>query len=212
MHIKYLAATVALASTAWAGAAFAQSGSTTTTTDWISPGNGSGPYVGVGWGRFNLKVDDLSDVESGVSDITHGHGDAWKINAGYRFMPYFALEADYIDFGHPGGSFSGSGSDGNYKLHVSGFAPFAVGTIPLGPVELFGKAGWLWSNNKLELNLNSPGQQVIQSSHSTSNFIYGAGLGITFFQHLNANLEWDRVKVENANNSDALWLAAQWRF
>jgi hypothetical protein len=31
-------------------------------------------------------------------------------------------------------------------------------------------------------------------------------------RHLNINAEWDRVAVENAHDSDALWLAAQWRF
>ena len=205
MRIKHLAASLVLASSVWAGSVAAAADSELS-------GPVSGPYVGAGWGRFNLKLDSFSDVESGISDITHSHDDAFKINAGYRFMPYFALEADYIDFGNPGSSFSGTGSDGNYKLHVSGFAPFAVGTIPLGPFEIFGKAGWLFSDNKLKVYLNEPGQQVIQSSHSTSNFIYGGGVGVTFLRHLNVNAEYDRVRVENANDSDALWLAAQWRF
>jgi hypothetical protein len=205
MRIRYLAASWVLASAAWAGSAAAAADSELS-------GPLSGPYVGAGWGRFNLKLDSFSDVASGISDITHSHDNAFKINAGYRFMPYFALEADYIDFGNPGSSFSGTGSDGNYKLHVSGFAPFAVGTIPLGPFEIFGKAGWLFSDNKLKVYLNDPGQQVIQSSHSTSNFIYGGGVGVTFLRHLNVNAEYDRVRVENAHDSDALWLAAQWRF
>ncbi len=205
MRIKYLAASWVLASAVWAGSAAAAADSELS-------GPLSGPYVGAGWGQFNLKLDSFSDVASGISAITHSHDNAFKINAGYRFMPYFALEADYIDFGNPGSSFSGTGSDGNYKLHVSGFAPFAVGTIPLGPFEIFGKAGWLFSDNKLKVYLNEPGQQVIQSSHSTSNFIYGGGVGVTFLRHLNVNAEYDRVRVENANDSDALWLAAQWRF
>ena len=205
MRIKHLAACAVLVSSITAAA-------TAAAADSELSGPVSGPYVGVGWGRFNVKPDNFNDVESGISDITHSHDDAFKINAGYRFMPYFALEADYIDFGNPGSSFSGTGSDGNYKLHVSGFAPFAVATLPLGPFEVFGKAGWLFSDNKLKVYLNEPGQQVIQSSHSTSNFIYGGGVGVTFLHHLNVNAEYDRVRVENASDSDALWLAAQWRF
>ena len=58
-----------------------------------------GPYLGAGWGRFNLKPQNISDVGSGLVDTTNSHGDAFKITAGYRFMPYFALEANYIDFG-----------------------------------------------------------------------------------------------------------------
>jgi opacity protein-like surface antigen len=204
MRIKYLALSAVMAASV-----SATSIASTADTD---SGSSSGAYVGAGWGRFNLKIDSFSDVESGISDITHSHDNAFKINAGYRFMPYFALEADYIDFGDPGSTFSGTGSSGNYKLHVSGFAPFAVATLPLGPFEVFGKAGWLFSDNKLKVYLNEPGQQVVQSSHSSSDFIYGAGLGITFFRHLNVNAEYDRVRVENANDSDSLWLAAQWRF
>jgi Outer membrane protein beta-barrel domain len=205
MRITRLAAVAAVTSTVLAGpVAFA--------ADTELSGPVSGPYVGAGWGQFNLKPQNFNDVESGISDITHSHADAFKISAGYRFMPYFALEADYIDFGNPGSSFSGTGSSGNYKLHVSGFAPFAVATLPLGPFEVFGKAGWLFSDNNLKVYLNQPGQQFIQSSHSTSDFIYGGGVGITFLRHLNVNVEYDRVRVENANDSDALWLAAQWRF
>lgn len=171
-----------------------------------------GPYIGAGFGRFNLKPQNISDVGSGLVDITNSHGDAFKITAGYRFMPYLGLEASYIDFGNPNSTFSTSGSNGNYKLHASGFAPMGVATLPLGAFEIFGKAGWLFSNNNVKVYLNQPGQQVIQSSHSSTDFMWGGGLGVTIARHFNINAEWDRIAVENAHDSDALWLSAQWRF
>lgn len=171
-----------------------------------------GPYIGAGFGRFNLKPQNISDVGGGLVDITNSHGDAFKITAGYRFMPYLGLEASYIDFGNPKSTFYTSGSDGNYKVHASGFAPMGVATLPLGPFEVFGKAGWLFSNNNVKVYLNQPGQQVIQTSHSSTDFMWGGGLGVTIARHFNINAEWDRVAVENAHDSDALWLAAQWRF
>jgi Outer membrane protein beta-barrel domain len=175
-------------------------------------GPASGPYVGAGWGRFNLDPENISEFGNGIADITKSHADAFKITAGYRFMPYFALEANYIDFGNPQSTFTTSGSDGNYKLHASGFAPMGVATLPLGPFEVFGKAGWLFSDNNVKVYLNQPGQQVIQTSHSSTDFMWGGGLGMTIFRHLNINAEYDRVQVENAHKSDVLWLAAQWRF
>jgi hypothetical protein len=181
-------------------------------TDSEPSGPVSGLYLGAGFGRFNLKPDDISDVGSGLVDITRAHGDAFKITAGYRFMPYVAVEANYIDFGTPNSTFFTSGSDGNYKLHASGFAPMGVATLPLGAFEIFGKAGWLFSNNNVKVYLNQPGQQVIQSSHSSSDFMWGGGLGVTLGHHFNINAEYDRIKLENAHDSDALWLAAQWRF
>jgi opacity protein-like surface antigen len=172
----------------------------------------SGPYVGIGWGHFDLKLDNFNDVDQAVNSIAHSGDDAWKVDAGYRFNPYFALEADYLNFGTPGDSFQGSGTNGNYALHLSGAAPFAVGTLPLGPFELFAKAGWLFYDSDLRVYFNEPGQTVLQSSHSRSDFIYGGGVGVTFFQHLNVNAEYDQVQVDNAHNSNALWLATAWRF
>jgi hypothetical protein len=172
----------------------------------------SGPYVGIGWGHFDLRLDNLNDVGQAVNGIVHSGDDAWKVDAGYRFSPYFSLEGDYMNFGYPGDSFQGSGANGNYTLHMSGFAPFAVGTLPLGPFEVFAKAGWLFYDNDLRVYLNAPGQQVLQSSHSRSNFIYGGGVGVTLLRHLNVSAEYDAIPVDNARNSNALWLATSWRF
>jgi Outer membrane protein beta-barrel domain len=173
----------------------------------------SGPYVGAAYGRFDLKIDNLNDVGTAVSDITHSaSNDAFRITAGYRFAPFLAIEGDYLNFGTPHDSFTATGSDGNYRLHLSGFAPMVVGTLPAGPVELFAKAGYLYYDSNLRVNFNQPGSQVIESDHTGSNFIYGGGLGVTFFGHLNVNAEYDQIRVTNAHNSNALWLGAGWRF
>jgi hypothetical protein len=181
-------------------------------TDEEPSGPVHGPYIGAGFGRFNLKPQDVSSAGQQLVNVTNSHGDAFKITAGYRFMPYLGVEASYIDFGSPNSTFSTSGSDGNYKVHASGFAPMGVATLPLGAFEIFGKAGWLFSNNNVKVYLNQPGQQVIQTSHSSTDFMWGGGLGVTLGRHFNINAEWDRIAVENAHDSDAVWLAAQWRF
>jgi hypothetical protein len=137
----------------------------------------SGPYIGGGWGHFNLEPEHIGDVATDVANIAKSHDDgAFKITAGYRFMPYVALEANYIDFGTPSSTFTTSGSNGNYRLHASGFAPMGVATLPLGPFEVFGKAGWLFSDNNVKVYLNQPGQQVIQTSHSSTDFMWGGGV------------------------------------
>ena len=172
----------------------------------------AGPYVGIGWGHFDLKMQNLDDVGTAVNSIAHSGDDSWKVFAGYRASPYLSFEADYVNFGRPSDSFTGTGSDGNYRLRLSGFAPYVVGTLPAGPFELFAKAGYLFYNAKLDVNLNAPGTQVIESSHSRSSFVYGGGIGITFFDHLNVNAECDVVRIRNANEPNALWLSTAWRF
>lgn len=37
-------------------------------------------------------------------------------------------------------------------------------------------------------------------------------VGLTLFSHLNVDDEYDVVRVQNARDSNARWLAAAWRF
>ncbi len=109
-------------------------------------------------------------------------------------------------------SFTAEGSGGNYRVHLSGFAPFVVGTLPAGPVELFAKAGYLFYDTNLKLDFSGGDAPNIQSDHDRSDFIYGGGVGVTFFSHLNINVEYDQIRLVNAQDSNVLWLGAAWRF
>jgi len=52
----------------------------------------------------------------------------------------------------------------------------------------------------------------LQSKHGRSDFLYGAGVGMTLFDHLNARVEYERISIKNATNSEAMWLTGAWRF
>lgn len=173
--------------------------------------NPTGPYVGAGWGRFNLNIRNLNDAGTAVGDIVHSDDNAWKIFAGYRFMPYLALEAAYIDLGKPSDQFTANGSNGNYRVKISGFSPAIVGTLPLGPVELFAKIGEYYYNSKLRVDFDNPGPDV-DSSHTRNDLLYGGGIGITAWKRLNIRAEYETIEIENAKHSDAFWLSAAWRF
>jgi len=174
--------------------------------------NPSGPYVGGGYGRFNLHVDSLSDVGQGFDSIVDSHDDAYKIFAGWRLTPHWAVEAEYVNFGHPQSSFTASGSSGDYRVHLDGFSPKLIGTLPLGPVELFADAGYLFYNVDLNVNVASMGSAGIESSHTRSDFVYGGGLGVVVLDHLAVRAEYERVELADFKDSDALWLTAAWRF
>jgi hypothetical protein len=45
-------------------------------------GPASGPYIGAGWGQFDLHLHNLNDVGTAVTDITHSNDDAWKARLG----------------------------------------------------------------------------------------------------------------------------------
>src|SRR4029450_162086 len=71
--------------------------------------NPSGPYVGAGYGDFTVKLDSLEGGGDVLEDLDSGDS-AFKVFFGWRFNPYFSLEADYVDLGAPNGNFGASGS------------------------------------------------------------------------------------------------------
>ncbi len=173
--------------------------------------NPDGPYLGAGWGRFKLNVQNLDDAGTAASDIVHSKNNAQKYFLGYRFTPHWALEAAYIDLRRCGDRFSATGSNGNYRVDISGFSPALVGSVPIGPIELFAKAGMYYYESKLRVDFDTPGPSIA-SSHRRKDLLYGGGLGLTFFDRLHLRAEYETIEIENAKHSDALWLSASWRF
>ncbi len=173
--------------------------------------NPTGPYVGAGVGQFNLKLNHLDDVDDAVGTIADSDDNAWKVFGGYRFNPYLGVELSYIDFGRPNDRFSANGTDGNYRVSMSGFSPALVGRFPLGPVELFGKVGQYYYDVKTRIDLDAPGPSI-SSKHSRNDFIWGGGVSVAVLDHVELRGEYERIEIENARDSNAFWLGAAWRF
>jgi hypothetical protein len=163
--------------------------------------NDTGLYLGAGVGRFDVEIDDVdalgSTVESFDSDDT-----SWKIFAGWRFLPFLAVEVDYIDFGKPEDRIG----DVDLEAELSGVAPYVIGTLPLGPIELFAKAGYYF------YDLEVSGRDVVSVDESDEDFVYGGGVGLTLFDHLHARLEYELIDVSRVEDANALWLSGAWRF
>jgi len=198
---KLLAASAALALGALTSTAFADP----------KEDNPNGAYVGGGWGQFRLDIDGFSEVTDTVNDISESDDNAWKLFAGYRFNPYIAVEAAYLNFGEPGDDFETSGTDGNYRVELSGFSPYIIGSVPLGPVELSARVGYYFYDVDVHLDLDDPGPDV-DSKHSDSDFIYGAAVGVTFFNHLHAQLEYEVINIDSDIDANAVWLTGAYRF
>jgi len=173
--------------------------------------NPSGFYVGGGVGQFNVKIDDIDDTNNAIERLDDDDT-AWKAFVGWRFNPYIALELSYIDFGNPNGRATASGSSGDYQVDLSGFAPYIIGTLPLGPVELFGKVGYYFYDVDLKADIDDPLRPDFDSSSSNEDLVYGVGVGMTFFEHLNARLEYEKIDADRLDDADALWFSGAWRF
>jgi opacity protein-like surface antigen len=197
MNRGIVAATlIALAS----GSAFAQ-----------SPRNDEGLYLGIGYGQFDVQIDDIDQTDEAIERIDDDDN-AWKVFAGWRLNPYFAFELNYVDFGDPSDRLEGSGSSGDYRLELSGVQPAIYGTFPLGPVELFGKLGYYFYDVDLNVDLDDLGDDVFQSDSSEEAWSYGFGVGATVMERLHFKLEYEKIDTDLIDDFDAIWASAAWRF
>lgn len=173
--------------------------------------NSRGFYIGAGVGQFNVEIDDVDDTNDAIERLDDDDN-SWKAFVGYRFSKYFAIEGAYIDFGEASESTTAAGSSGDYSVSLAGLAPYVIGTIPLGPVELFGKVGYYFYDVDVSADLDDLGGDVFNSSDSGNDLLYGFGVGATFFTHLHARLEYEKLEADNIDDADAIWLSGAWRF
>jgi hypothetical protein len=180
----------------------------------LAEDNDRGFYAGAGIGTFDFSqdVDGLDEVDDALDDFDFDDDDnAWKIFAGYRFMKYLSVELDYVDFGRVRDSFEADGSSGDYSLEFSGLAPYVVGTLPLGPVELSAKVGYLFYDVDVSIDLDANDLDA-DSSDSAEDFVYGVGLGATLFERVALKVEYEEIDTPGSSDASAFWLSGAWRF
>ena len=195
MNLKIPAA-LAIMSAALAPAAYSQEQTNT-----------SGFYLGGGVGQFNAQIDDVDQIDNTV-DKWKDDDTAYKIFAGYRINRFLGVEAAYLNLGKP----SGAVVPGfNVKEEVDGFAPYVVGTIPLGPYfELNGRLGYYFYDANMRQTSTLNGD--VQFKEESSALAWGAGIGANIGEKFNVKFEYERFDIKNLNDADALWLNAAWRF
>jgi hypothetical protein len=167
--------------------------------------NPQGWYIGAGVGDFSAAVDEIDaidDVDDVGIDFSDGDN-ATKLFGGYRINRFFAVQADYVDFGESSGAVSPSVRG---TSDVQGLAPSVVGTLPIGPIELFGRVGMMF----YEVDLNLTGGRVVDESGE--DLVWGAGIGIDIAERFNVRLEYEEIDIERLDESDAVWLSAAWKF
>jgi hypothetical protein len=176
--------------------------------------NVSGPYVAAAFGQFDVTIDDLEGVDDALEDLDSDDA-AYKVAFGWRFNPYLALEAAYVDLGNPNGNFDATGSSGDYEVELSGFAGYLIGSLPLGIFELSAKVGYYFHDIELQVDLDNIGSgngDVLDSDDNGEAVVYGIGAGVTFFEHLNAKIEYELMDIDELDDAYVLWLTGAWRF
>lgn len=167
--------------------------------------NESGFYAGGGVGTFDVEIDDFDDVDDTI-DRYDSDDTAWKAFAGWRMNPYLAFELAYVNLGSPDDEIL---PDTRLTVETDGFAPYVVGTIPIGWFELFAKAGYYWYD--IEARVSSP-FGVARDKDSGSTFTWSAGAGVNVFERVNIRLEYEQFDFDESDDAKALWLTGAYRF
>lgn len=167
--------------------------------------NESGFYAGGGVGQFDVEIDDFDDLEETI-DRYDSDDTAWKAFAGWRANPWLALELAYVNLGSPDDEIL---PDVFLTVETDGFAPYVVGTLPIGWFEAFAKAGYYWY--EVEARLSSP-LGTAREDESESTFTWSAGLGLNIFERVNVRLEYEQFDFDEIDDASALWLTGALRF
>ena len=183
----------------------------------------SGFYVGLGLGQSSVDTDSIEIIDDVAYKFDDG-STAWKIFGGWRLNKYISFELDYFDTGtlddevtydldlYPTPVAVGTELYAKTEINISGWAPYVVGTWPIGMFELSAKLGYAFYDVDVDIfATDGIDEEYFSASESEEDFAWGVGAGVTLFDHLNVKVEYEALEVSDAN-ADIWWLTGAWRF
>ena len=158
----------------------------------------NGIYLGGSVGAAGVKADDSFDGSS--FDYDAG-STGYKLIAGWRFLDWLAVEADYVDLGAGDDKVQGV----EIETDINGVSLSAVGFLPIGPVDLLARAGAIdWS-----ADIRAPG--IGGFSDDGIDFTWGVGAQFRVWS-LAIRAEYEQFDVTDADTVDLISLGVTWTF
>jgi hypothetical protein len=156
-----------------------------------------GFYIGAGIGVATLR----EEIDTETLDTDDA---SYKAFIGYRFdaIPVIdlAIEAAYTDFGRPSQNLNGQDA----RLKLTGPSVAGLLIFPLGPIDLYGKGGWIsWKSEA------SSGGST--SSTSGTDTFYGAGIGF-YLWRIGIRAEYERFQIKDIDRVEMVSLSALFQF
>ena len=186
---QHLLAATALAATLGSGSALAVD---------------NGIYVGASVGESSIE----SDLNPSLPNADFDEGDtAYKLNVGWRILDWVAIEANYVDLGTPKDTLQDSDeNDVELEFDADGINFSGLLFLPVGPVDLFARAGFIsW-----DAKLSATGVGEIGSDDGMD-FSYGAGAQFRVWS-LSLRAEYERFDISAADTVDMVSLGVMWTF
>ena len=159
----------------------------------------NGIYLGASVGQSGVQYDDNIDGQNLNFDAS---ARGFKAIAGWRFIDWLAVEANYVDLGSGDDNVQGE----RIESDVNGVSLSAVGFVPLGPVDLFARVGAINWN----ADLTAPGLGVSASDDGTD-LTYGVGAQFRVWS-LSIRGEYEIFDISDADTVDMFSIGVTWTF
>ncbi len=155
----------------------------------------AGGYVGLSTGASKAKqwCDDTSALPAGATLASCDRRDkGWKIFAGYRVSRVFGFEAAFIDLGNRSLTATSGAESTPVTVRAAAWSAAAVGMIPLGALELFGKAGI--ARVKAQSGETNLAGTTFKLGRNDNEAHVGLGLNYRLTSEWDVRGEWERIK------------------
>jgi hypothetical protein len=154
-----------------------------------------GASVGAGGVQFDQRFDGQRiDYDAGST--------GFKAIAGWRFLDWLSVEANYVDLGSGEDKIAGE----KVETDVSGASLSMVGFLPLGPVDLFARAGAIdWSADVTLAGLD------LKGSDDGTDLTYGVGAQFRIWS-LSFRAEYELFDIADADTVDLVSVGVTWTF
>jgi OOP family OmpA-OmpF porin len=186
-----------------------------------------GWYVGAGAGQMRARASS-ADIERDLGALGYtaqasldNKDTGGKLFAGYRFTPFVALEASYVDLGkttstvHTATANQQQLVDDVSRIHpisVTGLSLAGVVLYPMGPFSVFGKLGLLNWTAKAQGEVSPSGTPYQMHQFTGTDVTFGLGAGYEIpGTRLALRCEWERFTTPR-NDPDFFSLSVVYRF
>lgn len=172
--------------------------------------NGFYALGSLGKARFDLSNDGfdsaIKSMGGAVRRSSSSAGTVYKVNVGYNFNKFFAVEGGYVKLGKAPYNTSVKGGQVSSSVKASGIHVAALGILPVNEqFSVFGKLGLIRSTVHQQLDASGPGQQV--SGSNTYHRVggnWGVGASVKISKPLALRVEAEQFfRLEGLHNKSS---------
>jgi Outer membrane protein beta-barrel domain len=153
----------------------------------------NGIYLGASLGQANIDINAVN-----VRTQIDGDDTGFKFLAGLRPLDWFAVEASYVNFGEV--------EQGILATETDGISAFGVFFAPVGPVDLFAKAGLI----SFDTNIDVDGLGTVYQEDGTD-LAYGVGVQLRLLS-LGIRAEYERFDIDDTDDANMLSIGVTYTF